>query len=197
MRYTIDMGLEQKIEAVLFYKAEPMKRTELVKFFSVTDGELSEALASLTSSLSLRGIRMVATDTTVCLVTAPELSECIDEVRKEELKGDIGKAGAETLAIILYRGPLSRIEIDRIRGVNSTFIIRNLLIRGLVERRAHPTDQRSYTYAITPTLLNHLGITSRESLPQFAEVMNALDTFEREENEKEAEETTANPFETL
>ena len=194
MRYTDGMGLEQHIEAVLFYKAEPMKRVDLAKLFSVPDEEVSEALGALTTSLGARGIRLVATDSTVSLVTAPELSEFIDEVRKDELHGDIGRAGAETLAIILYRGPLSRVEIDRVRGVNSTFILRNLLIRGLIERRAHPSDSRSFTYAITSTLLNHLGITSRESLPQFEEIMNALDTFDREE--KEVETTEIQPFET-
>lgn len=105
-------------------------------------------------------------------------------MRKDELSADIGKAGAETLAIVLYRGPLSRIEIDRIRGVNSTFILRNLLIRGLVERRPHPTDSRSFNYAITPSLLQHLGITSRESLPEFAEVMNSLDVFEKQHSDE-------------
>ena len=188
------MSLEQKIEAVLFYKAEPMKRDELAKIFAVSSEEISEALGALTTSLTGRGIRLVATDTSVSLVTAPELSDFIDELRKEELKGDIGKAGAETLAIILYRGPLSRAEIDRVRGVNSTFILRNLLIRGLIERRSHPTDSRSFTYAITPALLNHLGITSRESLPEFAEIMNALDIFEHEEEQAETTETS--PFET-
>jgi segregation and condensation protein B len=113
------------------------------------------------------------------------VSATIEKLKKEELRGDIGKAGAETLAIILYRGPLSRIEIDRIRGVNSTFILRNLLVRGLIERRDHPTDSRSFTYAITPTLLNHLGISHREALPEFDVIMNALDSFEKQEIESE------------
>ena len=147
--------------------------------------EIESALDTLARALSTRGVRLLSTDTSVQLVSAPEASELIDQLRKEELTADIGKAGAETLAIILYRGPLSRIEIDRIRGVNSTFIIRNLLIRGFVERRAHPTDSRSFIYAITPTLLQHLGITKREELPDFADVMNALDIFEKQDAAEE------------
>lgn len=177
------MDLEARIEAVLFYKAEPIKKSALAELLSATSEEIGSALLKLQSALQNRGIRLTETDTTVQLVTAPDVAGLIEDVRKDELSSDIGKAGAETLAIILYRGPLSRVEIDRIRGVNSTFILRNLLIRGLIERRAHPTDSRSFIYAATPTLLNHLGIDRRESLPEFADVMNALDMFEKAEQE--------------
>lgn len=176
------MELNACIEAVLFYKAEPMSKKALADLFRVSLDEVSHALTLLESSLNTRGIKLMTTDTTVQLVTAPEISAIIEHLRKEELSADIGKAGAETLAIIVYRGPLSRIEIDRIRGVNSTFILRNLLIRGLIERRTHPTDSRSFTYAVTPSLLQHLGIRSREELPDFSEIMNALDVFEKQDS---------------
>ncbi len=175
------MQLEQHIEAVLFYRAEPVKKSKLAELFSVSLADVDSALQNIATAFTGRGIQLAVTDSEAQLVTAPEMSALIENIRKDELSSDIGKAGAETLAIILYRGPLSRIEIDRIRGVNSTFILRNLLIRGLIERRPHPTDQRSYTYAVTPSLLNHLGISSREALPEFAEMMNALDAFERED----------------
>jgi segregation and condensation protein B len=184
------MNLEQNIEAVLFYKAEPVKKAALAELFSVKEESIETALNNLSDSLMERGIRLVITDKEAQLVAAPESCDIIERVRKEELRSDIGKAGAEALAIILYRGPLSRVEIDRIRGVNSSFIIRNLLIRGLIERRPHPTDARSFIYAITPSLLSHLGITNRESLPEFSQIMNALDAFEKQEREagKEDEE---------
>ncbi len=183
------MNLEMQIEAVLFYRTEPIAFTELASFFHVSLEEILTSVNELSKILANRGIRIVVTDTTAQLVTAPEVSDMIEQMRKEELRGEIGKAGAETLAIILYKGPLSRIEIDRIRGVNSTFIIRNLLIRGLVERRNHPTDTRSFTYAVTPALLNHLGIQARESLPDFDSVLNALELFEKQNLEEETEAT--------
>lgn len=186
------MELGVRIEGVLFYKTEPMKRTALAEFFSVTVDELNTALTHLSERLKSGATRLIFTDTTVQLVTAPEISDTIEALKKEELKGDIGKAGAETLAIILYRGPISRIEVDRIRGVNSTFIIRNLLMRGLVERRDHPTDSRSFLYAITPTLLAHLGISRREELPQFAEILTALEQFEKT-NDEQAPEVLETP----
>lgn len=181
------MELATQIEAVLFYKAEPVKKTALAEQFTVSKEEIETALSRLSESLQSHAIRLTITDTHVQMVTAPEVSELIEQVRKEELSNDIGKAGAETLAIILYRGPLSRIEIDRVRGVNSAFIIRNLLIRGLIERRPHPTDSRSFTYAISPELLNTLGIGKREELPEFSEIMTALDAFEKQESEETAE----------
>lgn len=179
------MNLEARIEAVLFYKTEPLRKDFLAKLLDANLEEIEIALVHLEKNLESRGIRITVTDTEVQMVTAPELSQFIEEIRKDELRGEIGKAGAETLAIVLYRGPLSRAEIDRIRGVNSTFILRNLLIRGLVERRTHPTDARSFVYASTPTLLNHLGVGKREELPEWSEIMTSLDTFEKQEIEAE------------
>ncbi|MEX0930708.1 MAG: SMC-Scp complex subunit ScpB, partial [Candidatus Paceibacterota bacterium] len=106
-----------------------------------------------------------------------ELDPIIESLQKEEMKRDIGKAGAETLAIVLYRGPLTRAEIDRIRGVNSSFILRNLMARGLVERAA---GAKSNQYSITPELFSHLGITKRNELSGFAETMDALDQYEQQ-----------------
>lgn len=181
------MNLDQLIEGVLFYRTEPMKKAALAEFFSSDPEEIDAALHTLSARLVSGATRLIATDSTVQLVTAPELADTIERLKKDELKGDIGKAGAETLAIILYRGPISRIEVDRIRGVNSTFILRNLLVRGLIERRDHPTDPRSFTYAITPALLGNLGITGREELPQFADILNALDAFETEQRSQQEE----------
>jgi len=187
------MSLENHIEGVLFYKAEPVKKTVFMELFDVKEAVLNEACVSLEKRLLSGATRLVITDSELQLVVAPELSELIDSIRKDELKKDIGSAGAEALAIILYRGPLSRADIDRVRGVNSTFIIRSLLVRGLIERRSHPTHKQSFTYAITPALLNHLGIQKREELPQFSEIMDALDTYEKEH--EEIEHTDKNIFE--
>ena len=181
------MSLENNIEAVLFYKTEPYGFVALATFLGVPESEIREALIRLGERLKTGGLRLIMTDTTVQLVTAPEQSELIEKLRKDELSQDIGKAGAETLSIILYRGPLTRAEIDRIRGVNSTFIIRNLLVRGLVEKRDNLSDSRSFTYAGTPTLFAHLGITRKEELPDFESVMNAIESFESVQKSMEAE----------
>lgn len=179
------MELEQQIEAVLFYKAKPVAISWLLKFFETDAEVLGNALVSLQQNLAHRGLKLIVSDNKeVQLVTAPELSEVIEKIRRDDLKRDIGNAGAETLAVILYRGPISRIEIDRIRGVNSSFILRNLQIRGLVERSGSESA-RGYSYQATPALLAHLGIEQKESLPDYATVAAALDNFSAEQPEIE------------
>ena len=171
------MELSQKIEGLLFYKATPIKHATLLKLFDVKKEVLESTLAVLDERLQNSGIRLLQTDTEVQLVTAPELDSLIEEVRKDELKRDIGKAGAETLAIILYKGPISRVEIDRIRGVNSAFILRNLMVRGLIER---DSSGKSHTFAITSMLLQHLGVVNKTMLPDYATVLDQLERFEKE-----------------
>jgi len=172
------MTLEQQIEGVLFYKAAPIKITALAQLFSVEAGEVAVVGASLQARLAGGAVRLQMTDTEFQLVTAPELDELIESIRRDDLKRDISKAGAETLAIILYRSPITRAEIDRIRGVNSSFIIRNLLVRGLIERTA---DSRFPQFTISALLLNHLGITHKTDLPNYEIILNQLETFEAEQ----------------
>jgi segregation and condensation protein B len=176
------------IEAVLFYKTEPITKKELGAFLDISPEEIDGALATLARRLLAGATRLIDTGETVQLASAPEVAEIIEKLRTEELSLEIGKAGAETLAIILYRGPVSRAQIDFIRGVNSSFILRNLQIRGLIERREHPTHARSFHYIATPALYTHLGITKKEELPQYAQVANEIDIFERDVQEEPIEE---------
>jgi segregation and condensation protein B len=172
------MDLSQKLEGVLFYKATPLKKNALAKFFDVTAEDIQNASAVLKDRLSHGGVRLLETDNDLQLVATPELDGLLEGVRKEELKRDIGKAGAETLAIVLYKGPISRAEIDRIRGVNSSFILRNLLIRGLVERG---TEKSVSLFSVTPTLLATMGITNKMDLPNYAAVLDSLEKFEAQQ----------------
>lgn len=161
------MNLEQKIEAVLFYKNEPTEIKFLVKILDSEEKEVREALANLGHSLEKRGICLIQTDTEASLAASIETKEVIEKITKDEMSKDIGKAGLETLAIILYNGPITRREIDYIRGVNSTFILRNLNIRGLIEREADPSNKKTFKYRGSLDLLAHLGIKNIEELPQY------------------------------
>ncbi len=185
------MNLEMHIEAVLFYKTEPLSKKELALFFDVPQEEIAGALRTLSARLEAGATRIIDTGDDVQLVTAPDVSATLERLRKSELSRDIGKAGAETLAIILYRGPIARSEIDFIRGVNSTFILRNLQIRGLIERIPHQTLSRSFQYRATPALFAHLGITARETLPEYESIMQALDAYERDAAQGTAPAETA------
>jgi len=176
------MELSQNIEGLLFYKASPLRKTALCKQFEVDEPTLKIALEALKTRLEGSALMLVETESEVQLMTVPELDPLIESVRKDEMKRDIGKAGAETLAIVLYKGPVSRAEIDRIRGVNSSFILRNLLVRGLVERE---TEKNSSLFSITPALLSHLGVSNKTELRDYAKVLDQLEKFEEQQKEQE------------
>ncbi len=168
------MNLSNTIESILFFKGEPLSIKELAKLSGASPEEVRNALTTLGESLTGRGVVLVQTDDEVALRTAPESAELIEQLRKDELEKDIGKAGLETLAVVLYQGPVTRAHIDHVRGVNSAFIVRNLMIRGLIERVDNPHDQRSFLYKPTLELLSFLGVPSREALPDWEHVRNAL-----------------------
>ncbi len=173
------MNLEHKIEAILLFKNEPVTMTELSKTLSVSQGEVAEAVKNLQNFYANRGMSIITDGDKITLGTNPNLSELIEGIQKEEISKEIGRAGLETLSIILYKGPVSRREIDHIRGVNSGFILRNLLIRGLIERTEG--SERSYSYKPTLELLRHLGLTKIEDLPEYATALRKIEEFVRSE----------------
>lgn len=172
------MTLDQKIEAILFFKAEPVSLKKVGQMLAVEEDDIKQGLTILEEKLSGRGIKILYKDDKVMLGTIPEMGELIETIIKEELSKDLGKAGLETLSIVLYRGPIVRSKIDYIRGVSSTFILRNLLVRGLVERVSNPEDQRSFLYKPTFELLSYLGISRVEDLPEYENVKKETEEFE-------------------
>ena len=188
--------LEKQIEAVLFWKGEPVSLKKLSQIFEKTEEEISVALESLEKSLVHRGIVLIKKEQEVTLGTSKEASELIEKLTKEELIKDLGKAGLETLSIIIYQGPISRAEIDYIRGVQSNFILRNLAIRGLIEKVTNPSDQRSFLYKPTFELLSYMGITKIEDMPEFVEAKAEIESYKNAaQPEEKAEESTEKIFE--
>lgn len=169
------MELESKIEGLLFYKGEDVEIKKLAELLEVTEEEIEEGLNKLESSLSKRGLVIVRKDKSVVLGISSELSPIIESIRKEEITKDLSKASLETLSIILYKNGVSRSEIDYIRGVNSSFILRNLLIRGLVEKIVDSKDNRKLLYRPTFELLSYMGVTSIEQIPNYLNVKDQLE----------------------
>ena len=172
------MSLDARIEAILFYRGEPVPLPELARLLGVSSGEIEIALVRLEKRLEESGMRLMRKDESLLLATAPEAAEIIESLAKEELAKSLGSAGLETLAIILYRGPLSRAAIDYIRGVNSQYVLRTLLIRGLTEKTAAGEGQRTVLYRPTFELLSYLGVASREELAEYTAVQRELHIFE-------------------
>jgi len=162
------MTPEIKLEAILFFKGETVEMKELESLLGLDDAGVRAVLTNLQRDLSVRGVRVITNGTSVQLVTAPELGEFFDTLRKEELARELTKAAAETLAI---------------RGVNSTFILRNLQVRGLVEKITRPGEERRFLYQPSVELFAHLGITALSDLPEFDKVKRELAAFISEKAE--------------
>jgi segregation and condensation protein B len=160
------MTLDAKIEAILFFKGEPTSIQSLSKILGIPEFMIMEELVVLEGD--------------VALVTAEGVSEIIETLSKEELSRDLSKASLETLAIILYRGPITRSEIEYIRGVQSSFIIRSLSIRGLIDRIENQNDQRGFLYKPTFDLLRHLGIDSLDKMPEYGVIHEKLTSIAKD-----------------
>lgn len=180
------LNLEHQIEALLFWKGEPMSLKELTKNLEAKEVDIIEGIKNLADNLSGRGIVLMANENQEYMLgTSSEAGALIEKIAKEELNRDLGKASLETLSIILYQGPIKRSQIDYIRGVNSTFILRNLLIRGLIDKKPAPDDNRTSVYSPSFKLLAHLGVAKVADLPNFEAVKDEITKF-RTESETEA-----------
>jgi segregation and condensation protein B len=179
----MSVKLESQIESILLFRNEPVTVGELTKLLGVSAGEVKKALASLQDFYQERGMVVVTTGEEFGLGTHPENSSLIEKLQKEDFSRELGRAGLETLAIILYRGPVSRREIDQIRGVNSGFILRTLLIRGLIERTESVAGERSFSYQPTLKLFQHLGLRKKEELPEFEKAWQKLEEFVKTDTE--------------
>src|SRR3989339_1614293 len=182
------MDIEQKIEATLFFKGEPTSRKKLAEFLGVGQAEINEALEKLKENLNGRGVVLQEKENDIVLGTSPELSDLIEKLQKEELNKELSKASLETLSIILYKNGVSRAEIDYIRGVNSSFTLRALSVRGLVEKSIDPKDNRRYIYKPSFELMSYMGIKSLEELPDWAEVNGSIEIAAKNLEEESKEE---------
>ena len=170
-------ALKQKIEAVLFVAGEPLGIEKLSKILKSDREKVEKALDEFSRDLETRGIRLLEKDGKYSLATAPEASQEVEEFLHEELGEELSRVALETLSIIVYKGPIARAEIDYIRGVNSAFTLRNLLVRGVVERESNPKDARSFLYTPSFDFLKYMGIKKLEKLPGFEEFRKELDEF--------------------
>lgn len=166
------MDLPSKLEAVLFTAGDPTPARALARGLSVTAEELHAAAEKLRHRYeeSQAGLRLLESAEGLQLVTAPEAKDAVEQFVTAGMREKLTPAGAETLAIIAYRGPISRAGIEAIRGVNSAFTLRLLALRGLVLRKPHPTDKRMYIYELSAEFLRHLGVLELSALPDYADL---------------------------
>jgi segregation and condensation protein B len=169
-------NLKSAIESLLFVHGEPMSFSRLAKATGASSRDLEAALRELASEYRERGIILIENSGTWQFVTHSINKELLETFLTSGRSEELTKSGVEVLAIIAYKGPMSRAAVEYIRGVNSSFILRSLLIRGLIEREENPKDRRSYMYRVSNDFLKHLGISNLRDLPEF-------ETFSKQEIE--------------
>ena len=164
------MNLQSILETILFVHGEPITLGKLASLTKKPKKEVEEALRELDRDMKERGIVLLYAYGAYQLGSNPENSAFGENLMKEEFSENLSRQSLETLAIVAYKGPMTRIEIDYIRGVNSAFVLRNLTMRGLVERIENPKDARSWLYRVSFNFLKYLGLQSLEELPHYAEL---------------------------
>ena len=164
----------RNIQAILFATAEPQSLTSLAKRLSVSTDEIRTEIDELSHALEGQAYMLVHHADTVALVIRPEQQALIETIRKEELSKDLSKASAEVLAIVAYHPGISKAEIEFIRGVNSAYSIRALLMRGLITAEQ---SGRSSIYHPTLDLLQSYGIGSINELPQYEEMSKKIEAL--------------------
>lgn len=177
--------LESKIEAVIFIYGEFISINRLADLLEVDEKEIRAAVLGIQEKFIAdnRGLRLIIHDDKIQLITRPEYGPLIEKLIKEETRAELTPASLETLSIIAYLGPISRPAIDYIRGVNSSFTLRNLMIRGLIERTIDPKRANAYLYQISPDSLKYLGINSTKELPDFEKYRQLINIFKKENEE--------------
>ncbi len=183
--------LARLLESLLFVAGEPAPIQRLASALQVETEDVELGLLRLAEQLQERGIRLQRHHDTVQLVTMPEAADVVEAYLGLDLTTRLSRAALETLAIIAYRQPITRPQIEAIRGVSSDGVIRTLLHRGLIQEVGRlDTAGRPVLFGTTPDFLNYFGISSLDELPPLEEEdMEALS--ERIEMMAQREEETA------
>lgn len=160
------------IEAVLFASGEPVAVQALIEMLGVTAPEFEPVLQGLALRYDEdRGVRLMRFDDSLQLCTRPQYMDLIEKVLQPVRKQTLTQAALETLAVVAYRQPVTRMEIEQIRGVQCDRAVATLLHHGLIaEVGRKESIGRPILYGTTEKFLQHFALTSLEALPRLAQV---------------------------
>lgn len=165
----IELSLSAQLEALLFVSGEPVAVAQLAAALDVAPSVVERGLNELDASLSARGLKLQRHAGRVQLTTAPQLAELIERFLGLEATAHLSRAALETLAIIAYQQPVTRPQIDAIRGVNSDSMLKSLLHKNLIlESGRADGPGRPILYSTTPEFLQHFGLSSILEMPPLA-----------------------------
>lgn len=160
--------ITEKIESILFVTARPLSIRKLAELCGAQREEVSKALDAIAAVYNTeeRGVRVMRHGDDVQMATAPGSSKLVQEFLKDETTGELTKPSLEALTIVAYRGPITKAELEQIRGVNCSLILRNLMMRGLVEAQGE-VGQPLTTFRVTLDFVRFLGVSTIEELPEY------------------------------
>jgi len=158
--------ITKKLQALLLITHKPLKYKELAEELEVGVEQVQVAIDELQKQMNREesGWWLIETNNAVQLATNPTLAEFIENYLEVEQSAELTRPALEALTIIAYCGPVAKFALDRIRGVNCALIIRNLLIKGLVEE---VREQGEIKYQVTMDFVRHLGLSDIRELPEY------------------------------
>lgn len=167
------MNLKTAIESLLFVSNKPLTVKRFSDVLEVKNEDALKALEELIAEYDARegGLIILRNGESYQIATDPEHGELVKSFLKDEAFGELSRPSLETLTIVAYRGPLTKPELEQIRGVNCSLILRNLMIRGLVA-------QEGEGFRITMDFLRHLGLKSVEELMDY-EKLNSDENLQK------------------
>lgn len=173
------MNIKSSIESLLFISAKPMSAKNLAELTKTGAKEVEAAGEELVTEYqeNKKGVQVIKNGSSFQMVSSPENAKLIQEYIKDETTGELSRPSLEALTIIAYRGPISKLDLDRIRGVNCSLILRNLLIRGLIEAKVEKVKNETY-YTVTMDFVRFLGLADLKQLPDY-EKLSQDDTIDR------------------
>ncbi|OGE73676.1 MAG: SMC-Scp complex subunit ScpB [Candidatus Doudnabacteria bacterium RIFCSPLOWO2_02_FULL_42_9] len=162
--------LKSQILSILFVASNPVSIKEIQESLGVNEDEIKIVIEELVAANHSSGIILLAHNNKLQLASNPDNTQVVKKFLSLELRERLTDSALETLAIITYKQPVSKAEVENIRGVNSQYILRQLLIRGLIEKIPSSSDKRMQLYKTTLEFMQHLGIKSQNELPNFEEL---------------------------
>jgi len=168
-----NMSLTGRIESILFVASKPLSQKKIAAALDVADTDVALALDELQLKYNGEdsGIHILDTGSEYQMATNPQNSDAIDGFIKDEVGGELTRAQLETLTVVAYAGPMTRPELENIRGVNCAVILRNLLIRGLIQEESE-TDKLMPEYRLSAQALSHLGVSHVQELSGYEDLHN-------------------------
>jgi segregation and condensation protein B len=171
--------LKSQIESLLFISSKPISIKHLSELLKQESKNIENAGDELVEQYKAesRGLQIIKNSQRFQMVSSPDNAEVVREFVKDETTGELTRPSLETLTVIAYRGPISKIDLERIRGVNCSIIIRNLLLRGLIEQRFSKTKNENY-FTVTFDFLRFLGVNDVKELPDYVK-LNTHDSLDK------------------